>query len=192
LGTDSSDLSVLLEELRNGSETAKGQVMSLVYQELRRLAQNYMRTERPDHTLQATALVHEAYLKLCEPDAPNPQSKAHFFALAAQQMRRILVDHARGRNTDKRGGRQIKLSLEDIQGIGWEADDGIVALDEALCRLEKVDSRACRVVELRFFGGLTEDEASNVLGIGVSTLKRDWEFAKAWLLDQLSSSNNSP
>lgn len=190
MGTDSSDLSVLLEELRNGSETAAGQVMSLVYQELRRLAQSYMRTERPDHTLQATALVHEAYLKLCEPDAPSPQNRAHFFALAAQQMRRILVDHARSRNTDKRGGRQIRLSLEDIQGLGWEEEDGIVALDEALCRLEKVDPRASRVVELRFFGGLTEEETSHVLGIGISTLKRDWEFAKAWLLDQLSSSSN--
>ncbi len=190
MGTDSSDLSVLLEEFRNGSETAASQLMSLVYQELRRLAQSYMRSERPDHTLQATALVHEAYLKLCEPDAPSPQNRSHFFALAAQQMRRILVDHARSRNADKRGGHQIRLSLEEIQGLGWEEEDGIVALDEALSRLEKVDSRASRVVELRFFGGLTEEETSHVLGIGVSTLKRDWEFAKAWLLDQLSSSSN--
>jgi RNA polymerase sigma factor (TIGR02999 family) len=186
-GSDSRDITVLLEGFRNGSETAASQLMSLVYQELRKLAQSYMRGERPDHTLQATALVHEAYLKLCDPNAPSPQDRSHFFALAAQQMRRILVDHARSRNAEKRGGHQIRLSLEDIQGLGWEEQGDLVALDETLSRLETVDPRACRGVELRFFGGLTEEEISHVLGIGISTVKRDWEFAKAWLLDQLSS-----
>ena len=182
------EITGLLAQLRSGHQEAASQLMDLVYPELRRLAQHYMQRERPNHTLQATALVHEAYLRIFGTEAIQWQNRAHFFAVAAQQMRRILVDHARRLGAEKREGGRIKLSLDDVPGLPAKHDEDLVALDEALKGLEKLDPRAGRVVELRFFGGLTEKEAAEVLGISVATLKRDWEFAKAWLFDQLGTS----
>ncbi len=176
----------MLGELRRGNPGVESQLVSLLYPELRRLAQHYMVQEHPGHTLQATALVHEVYLQMFGAEPMQWENRAHFFAVAAQQMRRILVDHARARTAEKRGGGRIQ-ALEAAAATAAADDEQLVALDEALARLEELDPRAGRVVELRFFGGLTEKEAAEVLGISVSTLKREWEFARAWLFDQLSS-----
>ena len=181
------EITGLLVQLRSGHREVAGRLMELVYPELRRLAAHYMRLERGNHTLQATALVHEAYLKIFGSEPVDWQNRAHFFAVAAQQMRRILVDHARAREADKRGGGRIRLSIEDVKGLTKKRDQDVVALDEVLQRLEKLDPRAGRAVELRFFGGLSEKEAAEVLGISVATLKRDWEFARAWLFEALAS-----
>ena len=161
------------------------QLMDLVYPHLRRLAQRYMQQERVGHTLQATALVHETYLRIFGSKPVQWQNRAHFFAVAARQMRRILVDHARAAHAGKRGGCRVKLSLEDVPGLSQERDEDLLILEEALKRLESLDPRAARVVELRYFGGLTEKEAAEVLKISLATLKRDWEFARAWLFEQL-------
>jgi RNA polymerase sigma factor (TIGR02999 family) len=177
----------LLAELRSGNQEVASQLVSLVYPELRKLAHRYMKRERPDHTLQATALVHEAYVRMFGSEPIAWQDRAHFFAVAAQQMRRILVDHARQLAAEKRGGNQIRVSLTDLNGLPEKRDQNLVALDDALTCLEALDPRASRVVELRFFGGLTEKEAAEVLGVSVSTIRRDWEFARAWLFDQLSA-----
>ncbi len=179
------EFTTLLHEFREGKEGAGSRLMSLVYQELRRLAAHYMRQERLDHTLQATALVHEVYIQLCGSDPIDFRNRAHFFAVAAQQMRRILVDHARARHAGRRGGRQIKLSLDDVQELGRAHDVDMIALDEALSRLKELDLRASQVVELRFFAGMTEEEIAQVVGIATATVKRDWNFAKAWLFSQL-------
>ncbi len=178
-------ISGLLTRLRSGHPEAAGQLIDLVYPELRRLAQHYMNQERPSHTLQATALVHETYLRMFGSEAIQWQNRAHFFAVAAQQMRRILVDHARTRGARKRGGSRVRVSLDSVAGLLEKRDEDLIDLDEALQRLEALDPRAGRIVELRFFGGLTEKEAAAVVGISVATLKRDWEFARAWLFQQL-------
>jgi RNA polymerase sigma factor (TIGR02999 family) len=156
--------------------------MSIVYPELHRLAAHYLRGERPDHTLQATALVHEVYVHLFGGGATiGWQNRSHFFAVAARQMRRILVDHARARNAVKGPGHHARLPLDAAIDVGSGPDEDVLALDEALTALARIDSRASEVVELRFFGGLEEREAAHVLGISVATLKRDWVFARAWL-----------
>lgn len=178
----------LLAELHSGNQQAASQLVSLVYPELRKLAHRYMERERPDHTLQATALVHEAYVRMFGSEPIAWQDRAHFFAVAAQQMRRILVDHARQLAAEKRGGAQVRVPLTDLDALPQRRDESLTALDEALTRLEALDSRASRVVELRFFGGLTDKETAEVLGVSVSTVRRDWEFARAWLFDQLSGS----
>jgi RNA polymerase sigma factor (TIGR02999 family) len=159
--------------------------MELVYTELHQIAARRMRRERGGHTLQATALVHEVYLRLCGSEAIDWQNRAHFFAVAAQQLRRILVDHARRRHSEKRGGGAITFSLHEGDGPVIDRDDRLLALDEALARLESLDERAAKVTELRYFGGLSEKEASEALGISVATLKRDWAFARTWLASQL-------
>lgn len=159
--------------------------MTTVYDELRRLAAHYMRQERPDHTLQATALVHELYLRLFQSEPVEWQNRAHFFAVAAQALRRILVNHARDRQAQKRGGKQVRLSLTDVNGLAEPAEHDLLEIEEALARLEQLDPRAARVVELRFFAGLTEAEAAEALGVSVATLKRDWAFGRAWLLRHL-------
>jgi RNA polymerase sigma factor (TIGR02999 family) len=156
-----------------------------VYDELRRLAASYMRRERADHTLQATALVHEAFLKLVEQRAVNWQSRAHFFGVAAQLMRRILIDHARGHLRQKRGGEHKKVSLDEAFIFSEQQSAELLAVDESLTRLSKLDQRQGRVVELRFFGGLSVGEAAEVLGISPKTVKRDWSIAKAWLYADL-------
>jgi len=176
---------MLLSALTNGEEGAASKLIPVVYDELRRLAGSYMRRERVDHTLQATALVNEAYLKLIEQRAVNWQSRAHFFGVAAQLMRRILIDYARGHTRDKRGGEQKKVSLDEVLLFSEHQSDKLLAVDDSLNLLEKIDARQARVVELRFFGGLSVEEAAEVLGVSPKTVKRDWSVAKAWLYADL-------
>ena len=182
---DSLPLTTLLAAWREGREGAAGQLISLVYGELRRLAQYYLRQERPDHTLEPTALVHELYLRLSAGEPVDWQNRAHFFAVAARQFRRILVNYARDRQAEKRGGKRVKVTLTEVNGLAAPEQQDLLELDDALEQLSALDERAARVVELRFFGGLTEKEAAEVLGISVATLKRDWEFARAWLITRL-------
>jgi len=183
--TETDEVTVLLSALTRGEEDAAGKLIPVVYDELRRLAASYMRRERVDHTLQATALVNEAYLKLVEQRSVDWQSRAHFFGIAAQLMRRILIDHARGHLRQKRGGEQIVVSLDDAFIISEKQGGELLALDDSLNQLAKIDPRQARVVELRFFGGLTVEEAANVLGVSPKTVKRDWNVAKAWLYADL-------
>ena len=176
----------LLKEMGEGSGSAADDLVPLVYAELRRLAQHYVDMERPDHTLQATALVHEAYLRLVDQQQVTWQNKAHFIAVAAQIMRRVLVDHARAYQTNKRGGKEIRISLEeDALLFSPEQSEDLVALDEALKRLAEFSHRQSRVVELRYFGGLSVEETAEVLGISPKTVKREWSVAKAWLFRQI-------
>ncbi len=182
---DAHEVTILLSALTRGDQDAGARLIPVVYNELRRLAGSYMRHERPDHTLQATALVHEAYLKLVEQQSVNWQSRAHFFGVAAQLMRRILIDHARGHLRQKRGGEYKKVSLNDAFIFSPEQSVELLAVDESLQRLAKLDERQARVVELRFFGGLSVEEAAAVLGISAKTVKRDWSVAKAWLYADL-------
>jgi len=180
-----SHLTALLTALRNGNETARGDLLTAVYPELRRIAAHYMRQERPDHTLRTTGLVNEVYLRLFGAEAMDWQNRAHFFAAVAREMRHTLVDYARRRNARKRPDQQVMVRLSDVDPIAGGRDDDLVALDEALSRLDEIDPRAGRVVELRFFGGLSERETAEAIGISISTLRRDWNFAKAWLFEQL-------
>ena len=175
------DVTQWLIDWRNGKQEALAQMMPLVYNELRRLAQRYLQRERPDHTLQATALVHEAYLRLVDQRQAQWQNRAHFFGLAAQMMRRILVDHARHHHAAKRGGAEPKLSLDEAVWVSAEHATDLTALDDALTRLAVLDPQQSRLVELRFFGGLTIDETAEVLGVSPATVKREWRLARAWL-----------
>jgi RNA polymerase sigma-70 factor, ECF subfamily len=175
----------LLIQLTDGDGAALEELLPLVYNELRRLAGNYLRRERVSHTLQPTALVHEAYLRLVDQTQVQWQNRAHFFGVAAQMMRRILVDHARQHHAEKRGGEFQKLSLdENIDVLGDRAGE-LVALDEALERLNAIDPQKRRVVELRFFGGLSVDETAEVLNVSAPTVKRQWRMAKAWLYGEI-------
>jgi len=176
----------LLHELRQGNGEAKDRLMSLVYPDLRRLAAKLMRGERPGHTLQATAIVNEAYVKLALSPEQDWRDRAHFFAVAAKVMRRVLVDHARKRQAAKRGGVHERIDFDRVLLATGEDADTVLEIDRALSRLEQVDGRLCRIVELRFFGGLTEEETAEALGISVVTVKRDWALAKAWLYEELS------
>lgn len=155
--------------------------MPLVYEELRRLAHYYLSRERGDHTLQSTALVHEAYLRLSGPNPPQWQNRAHFFGIAAHIMRQILVEYARGRGAAKRGGDAITLTLDDAVALPQQMDVDVIALDVALSELSNLDAQQGRIVELRFFAGLTIEDTSEVLGISPATVKRDWITARAWL-----------
>jgi RNA polymerase sigma-70 factor (ECF subfamily) len=183
--SEDNEVTLLLSALTRGDEGAASKLIPVVYNELRRLAASYMRRERADHTLQATALVHEAFLKLVEQRAVNWQSRAHFFGVAAQLMRRILIDHARGHLRQKRGGEHKKVSLDEAFIFSEQQSAELLAVDESLTRLSKLDQRQGRVVELRFFGGLSVGEAAEVLGISPKTVKRDWSIAKAWLYADL-------
>ena len=169
----------------NGDQAARDDVIRFVYQELRRIADRYLRLERPDHTLQPTALVHEAYLRLIDQTQVSWQNRAHFFGVAAQMMRRILVDHARTKHRDKRGGLARTLTLEESMDVSKGRSPDLVALDEALESLTAIDARKGRVVEMRFFGGLTVEEAAEVLGVSRQTVMRDWRLAKAWLYQEI-------
>ena len=155
--------------------------MPLVYEELRRLAHRYLSRERSDHTLQSTALVHEAYLRLAGQNPPQWQNRAHFFGIAAHIMRQILVEYARGRSAAKRGGNALTLTLDDAVALPQQTDVDVVALDKALGELSGLDAQQGRIVELRFFAGLTIEDTSEVLGISPATVKRDWVTARAWL-----------
>ena len=170
-----------------GDKPALDELMPAVYDELRRLAQHYLSRERGGHTLQTTALVHEAYLRLVDQKSVNWQNRAQFFGIAAQMMRRILVDHARTKKRAKRGGSDIKVSLADATVLVKGQDLDVVALDEALNRLAEIDEQQSRVVELRFFSGLTVAETAEVMRISTATVKRDWSMAKAWLHRELNS-----
>ncbi len=183
--SESQEVTLLLSALTRGDDGAASKLIPVVYDELRRLAGGYMRRERVDHTLQATALVHEAYLKLVEQRSVNWQSRAHFFGVAAQLMRRILIDHARGHSRKKRGGEQKKVALDEAFVFSEQQADELLAVDESLDRLAKIDPRQSRVVELRFFGGLSVEESAEVLGVSPKTVKRDWSVAKAWLYADL-------
>ena len=165
----------------SGETSALDDVMRAVYQELRRMADHYLRLERPDHTLQPTALVHEAYLRLIDQRKVSWQNRAHFFGVAAQMMRRILVDHARTKQRGKRGGAARKLSLDEVMNLSQGRAADLVALDDALKALAEIDPRKSQVVELRFFGGLSVEETAEVLGVSPQTVLRDWKLAKAWL-----------
>jgi RNA polymerase sigma-70 factor (ECF subfamily) len=187
----SADVTVLLAQLADGDQKAASRLVPLVYSELRRMAARYMRRERVDHTLQTTALVHEAYLKLVEQTSSSWENRAHFFAVAAQVMRHILVDHARGHLREKRGGGQAVLQLDEGLVFSPEQSSRLLEVDTALHRLIELDPRQGKIVELRFFGGLTVEETAAVLGISPKTVKRDWSVAKAWLHGELKQGHGN-
>jgi RNA polymerase sigma-70 factor, ECF subfamily len=183
----SGDVTRYLSQIRNGNVEARALLLQGVLVELRRIAARMMRSERADHTLQPTALVNELYLQLLTRDQMDVRDRGHFFAMAAQAMRRILVDHARARRTQKRGGEQRRVDIEDVN-LAVRIDlEQMLELDQALERLEKMDPRQARVVELRFFAGLEEPEIARQLGVSDRTIKRDWAMAKAWLYGELQS-----
>jgi RNA polymerase sigma factor (TIGR02999 family) len=175
----------LLAEWSNGDSAALAELTPLIYEELQRLAHHFMEGQRPDHTLQTTALVNEAYLRLADQTNPNWQSRAHFFAVAARAMRQILVSYARSNQAQKRGGGALKIELNESAILSPEQSKEIVDLHEALERLGTLDSRKGQVVELKYFGGLNYDEIAEVLKISRVTVRRDWEFAKIWLYTEL-------
>jgi RNA polymerase sigma factor (TIGR02999 family) len=183
--TAPGDVTRLLLELKQGNKEAEGKLIPLVYNELRRIAGTYMRREAPGHSLQPTALVHEAYLRLTDLKKIDWQSRSHFFAVSATIMRRIVVDHARASRARKRGDGWDAVSLNDAILPSPERAPEILALDEALNRLAELDQRQSKIVELRFFAGMSEEETGNVLGISARTVKRDWRIAKAWLFKEL-------
>ena len=183
------DVTALLVEVANGNQAAQEKLVPLVYDQLKRLARRYMRRERASHTLQTTALVHEAYLKLVGQHSPHWQGRAQFYGIAAQLMRRILIDHARRRLREKRGGTQVILPLEEGLAFTPEHSEDLLKLDEALDRLSKLDPRQSRIVELRFFGGLSVEETSRFLNVSPITVKRDWAVAKVWLYGELRPDN---
>ena len=180
------NITELLVGYGRGDKEALDKLMPIVYDELRRQAARYLRREQPGHTMQTTALIHEAYVRLVDQRNVQWQNRAHFFGIAAQMMRRILVDHARTKKRAKRGGSDVKVSLADATIPVKEQDLDVVALDEALTRLAEIDEQQSRVVELRFFSGLTVEETAEVMGISPATVKRDWSMAKAWLHRKLS------
>lgn len=177
----SEGITQLLINWRNGDTAALDQLMPIVYEELRRLARGFMGKERNNHTLQTSALINEAYLKLVDQDETNWQNRAHFFAVAAQIMRHILVDHARSYGYEKRGAGAHHVGLDDTKVFSEERAGELVALDEALTKLAAVDPRKSRLVELRFFGGLNIDETADVMELSPTTVQREWRAAKAWL-----------
>jgi RNA polymerase sigma factor (TIGR02999 family) len=181
----------LLRAWSQGDRAALDQLMPLVYDELRRLAHHYLRQQRPEHTLQATVLVHEAYLRLVDQKIMNWQNRAHFFGIAANIMRSILVDYARRKHAAKRGGGKPTLVLDDAVGVSRESEVDLVALDEALIGLSAIDPRQGRIVELRFFGGLRVEEVAEVLGVSPITVKREWRTAKAWLHRELRTEGSA-
>jgi RNA polymerase sigma factor (TIGR02999 family) len=182
----SIEVTQLLKAWGHGDEGALGRLIPVVQQELHRLAHFYMSREKPDHTLQTTALVNEVYLRLVDIAQVSWQDRAHFFAIAARIMRRILTDFARSRNYQKRGGAVLHVPFEEALAVSKERDAEIIALDEALVALAAVDARKSQVVELRFFGGLSVEETAEVLKVSPETVKRDWRFAKSWLHRVLS------
>ena len=175
----------LLVRWRSGDRDALQSLMPLVYDEMRRLAHRYLRRERPGHTLQSTALVHEAFVRLTGNAPPQWEDRAHFFGIAAHLMRQILVEYARSRNADKRGGAMVKLAIDSVDEPSAKPDLDIVALDDALNDLARIDPQQSRVVELRFFSGLSIEDTAEVMGISESTVKRDWNTARVWLFREL-------
>jgi len=176
-----SEITQLLVAWSDGDQEALEKLLPLVYRRLRRLAGSYLRSERPDHTLQTSALVHEAYLRLIQQDKVRWRDRAHFFAIAAQMMRRILVDHARHHGYVKRGGPALRVPAGELDRVSASHDPDLVALDEALKALAETDPEQARLVELRYFGGLTKEEIAEVMGIASATVTRRWRLARAWL-----------
>ncbi len=183
--TEKTDVTQLLSKAQRGDENALNELLPLVYNELRRVAANQLKSERGDHTLQATALVHEAYLRLLEQKEVDWRNRAHFFSIASEMMRRILVNYAIQRNAKKRGDGATKIALDEAVSFANQRDFDLVSLDDALKNLAKFDEKQAKIVELRFFGGLTIEETAEVLEISDSTVKREWRMAKAWLKSQL-------
>ena len=183
---DSGEITQLLLEINQGSPEAEARLIPLVYNELRRLAAHYLRAERPGNSLQATALVHEVYIRLVGWGNLDWQCRGHLFGVAAQMMRRVLVDHARARDAAKRGGDQEPISLDKALVYSEQPREEILAVDQALSRLAQFDPGQARIVELMFFGGLTTQETAEVMGVSLSKIKRDWSMAKAWLYKELS------
>jgi RNA polymerase sigma factor (TIGR02999 family) len=181
------EISVILKDWSGGNRASADVLLTLVYDELRKIAGKYLRKERSGHTLQPTALVHEAYMKMIDISDINWQDRAHFFAVSANVMRHILVDHARAKLADKRGGDSERIALEDAISLSNEPNVDLLAVDEALNELAQFDEQQSRIVELRFFGGLTIEETAHVAGISPATVKREWAMAKAWLHRKLSS-----
>ena len=185
----SSPVTELLVRWRDGDREALESLMPLVYDELRRLAHHYLQRERSDHTLQSTALVHEAYMRLAGQNAPQWQNRAHFFGIAARVMRQILVEYARAHSAAKRGGvGACKITLDESLELAQRTDIDVVALDGALDRLSELDPQQSRIVELRFFTGLTIEDTSEVMGLSPATVKRDWTSARAWLHREIARS----
>jgi RNA polymerase sigma factor (TIGR02999 family) len=180
------NITELLEEFSTGKEQALENLLPVVYKELRRQAASYLRRERQNHTLQPTALVNEAYIRLVDQRNVRWQNRAHFFGVAAQAMRRIVIDHARTRQRIKRGGVQHAVTLDEGMLAAEARSIDVLALDEVLTRLATIDARQARVVELRFFGGLSVEETADVMSISPATVKREWSMAKAWLHNELS------
>jgi RNA polymerase sigma factor (TIGR02999 family) len=186
MAPSSHEVTRLLADWRGGDQEALDRLMALVYDELRRIAGRYMRGERENHTLQTSALVNEAFLRLADHRNIDWQNRAHFFGVAAHAMRHVLVDHARSRDRLKRGGGALKVALDEAVDVADEEAAELVALDDALRSLAAFDERKARVVELRYFGGLTTEEAAEVLGVSPATVERDWSAARAWLMRELS------
>jgi RNA polymerase sigma factor (TIGR02999 family) len=184
--TSRPDVTVLLKQAHNGDENALNELLPIVYDELRRVASNQLRNERSDHTLQATALVHEAYLRLLEQKEVDWQNRVHFFSIAAEMMRRILVNYAIQRNAKKRGDGAAKIELDEAISFSKERELDLVILDETLNELAKFDPGQARIVELRFFAGLTIEETAQALGVSDSTVKREWRSAKAWIMARMT------
>lgn len=182
---DKTEITVLLNEIKDGNDVASGRLLELVYNDLRRLAAAYMQNERSDHTLQATELVHEAYVRLVDWKNVSWQNRAQFFSVAAEVMRKVLIDHARARKAQKRSGH--KLVLDEAISLPDHREIDLIALEEALQSLEKLDPRQAKIVEMRFFGGLSIQEVAYVLNIGESTVRREWTFAKAWFQRELAA-----
>jgi RNA polymerase sigma factor (TIGR02999 family) len=181
------EITVLLQTLNSGAETDKARLLDLVYTELKRLARNYMGRERSEHTLQPTALVHEAYLRLVHTPDSNWKNRAHFFAVAANIMRQVLIDYARARRSKKRGGGATPIELEEGLAITEDNLDRVLLVDRALKELTDLHPRQAKIVELRFFAGLTNEEIAEVIGMGPRTVKRDWEMARTWLEARMRS-----
>lgn len=185
--TAHDEVNQLLLAWGNGDHQAQEKLLPLIYNELRRLAHNFLHRERPGHTLQTTALVHEAYLKLIDQKDARWQNRAHFFAISAQAMRRILIDSARRHTADKRGGKAEKISLEEVALVSNDPDDNLLALDKALDGLAQIDAQQSRIVELRYFGGLTIEETGHVMNLSPATIKREWAMARAWLYEVITT-----
>jgi RNA polymerase sigma-70 factor (ECF subfamily) len=181
-------VTVLLKAMKGGDTSAADRLFPLVYQELHRLAETYMHRERKDHTLQPTALINEAYLRLAREDI-DWQNREHFIGVAANVMRRVLVDHARARNAAMRGGGLVRVELEDNVAVSEERSDEVLLLDDALTRLEALNPRQARVVELRYFGGLSVEQVASILGVAPRSVKRDWALARIWLFKEIKKTD---
>jgi RNA polymerase sigma-70 factor (ECF subfamily) len=187
--TSPADITHLLQKLAEGDQEAAAKLIPLVYEELRRIAFRRLRHERPNHTLQTTALVHEAYMKLAGQENAHWQNRAQFYTVASQMMRRVLVDYARGQQRIRRGGKQERISIDDALLVSRNRTEELLAVHEALSKLEKLDPRQARIVELRYFGGLTVDETAELMGVSTKTVMRDLNMAKAWLYGELKKRN---